>query len=1377
MDNPENLWHKLTVARSSDEDEARREYMTKAILVTLISALLVSTLLLVIEWYAGLFTINAPITTAVIALVLTAGWWLAHLGHWRWGRFTLLAIFSLTALYLTYSHGLEPDTLFAYTLLILLSTILLSRKAQWITLGLCIAAIASTGWVHTQRHPGTNIVHPVITISISLTIITLLLRFFAGQYEHAITRSHSVMAELAQEIINHKQAEETIRQKSQDLTLLNSLNTAVNRGDSLQAIIHLLATETENMTSSHGSTVYLLSDDKKSLVMQNLVLSQAVVGQIEDLIGTRIPVIEIPLNPGSLYLETLQAGKPRLVNDSATIQRLLAEFGKAIFASDHPPHGTLEELVPLVHKTTGIQSIIDVPLGSEGKTIGILEFSYKERLIEADLHRLDVISGQLSAIIEHKRAEDALWQAHAELETRVEERTTELVQTNERLREEIIERVRIQDRLAKINECFLNFGPDPTENIKRLTSLCGELLEATCALYNRLDSDLLCSVGQWRTPLDYEPVDKPDGHICYDVIKQERGTILVVRDLLSSPYAQTDPNVIPYQLQTYIGTGVNCGDVCIGSLCAVYQEDLLPSESDERTIGILASAIGVEEEHKLAEESLQKSRADLERSVAELESLHHIGVAISSTLKTETLLQLIVEQASILVGADSCSILLPDEETNELVFHAAVDGVIGIRIPPGQGIAARTLQSGTAQIIHETSADLEHYARIEQEGGVRVRSLLTVPLMIQDRGVGVLTAVNKHEGQFTEQDRDVLMTLGSHAASAIENARLYERAQREIAERVRAEEELRQHRDMLEELVEERTIELIKTNDQLRRDIIERKLAEAALFRAKEDAEKSARAAKAASLAKSTFLANMSHELRTPLNAILGFSELMTRDPGLSAEQQDNLETINRSGEHLLTLINDVLELSKIEVGRVVLQEENFDLHRLLADLEEMFRMRAESKNLTLILEQTQDVPRYVQADESKLRQILSNLLDNAVKFTHTGSITLRATGAGHKIETRKFASSSTPPHSPPTPYSILHFQVEDTGSGITPKELDAVFDAFVQTSSGRESQQGTGLGMPISRQFVRMMGGDLAVESPPRSIFDWSHTGASKPSPQPEKNPGTLFKFDIQVKLADTSDVPVAQPTRRVIGLEPGQCAPDGSSFRLLVVEDVQANRKLLVKLLETINSSRPDSPPDFEIREAINGQQALDIWEEWEPHLIWMDIRMPGIDGYEATRRIKAAPKGQNTIIVALTAGAFEEQREIILAEGCDDFIRKPFRETEIFDALTRHLNMRFVYDEITSAQDQDKEAKILDESLRDPHPPVALEAMPPDWIARLQQAIIDADFELMLILVEQIRETENLETNTAAILTDTLTELVYNFDYAAIQKLIDRTSNQPS
>jgi two-component system sensor histidine kinase/response regulator len=487
-------------------------------------------------------------------------------------------------------------------------------------------------------------------------------------------------------------------------------------------------------------------------------------------------------------------------------------------------------------------------------------------------------------------------------------------------------------------------------------------------------------------------------------------------------------------------------------------------------------------------------------------------------------------------------------------------------------------------------------------------------------------------------------------------------------------------------------------------DVTERMRAEDALREARDAADSARRAAEAANRAKSTFLANMSHELRTPLNAILGFSQLMTRDAGFTAEQRENLEIIGRSGEHLLTLISDVLEMSKIEAGRTSVVETVFDLHHLLDDMEDMFRLRAMDKGLELVCERAPGVPQYVRTDESKLRQVLINLLGNAVKFTHQGTVTLRV----------RYGEES----------GKLFFEVQDTGVGIAPEDLEKVFEPFVQAPSGLESPEGTGLGLPISRQFVHLLGGELTVTSVP----GW----------------GSTFKIDVRAELAGPAEAKARPVARRVIGLE-----PDQPTYRLLVVEDREANRRLLVKLL----SSLGPPPQGFEVREAVNGQEAVEIWEEWEPHLIWMDMRMPVMDGHEATKAIKGTTKGQATVIVALTATAFEEDRRMSLSEGCDDFVRKPFRETEIFDRLAKHLGVRYLYQDTEEASQAPPEIEPVEviSALEKALTRQVLARLPAGWIDKLHRAAAQADGTLVLELVEQIREEHGPVANALTALVD--------------------------
>jgi len=443
------------------------------------------------------------------------------------------------------------------------------------------------------------------------------------------------------------------------------------------------------------------------------------------------------------------------------------------------------------------------------------------------------------------------------------------------------------------------------------------------------------------------------------------------------------------------------------------------------------------------------------------------------------------------------------------------------------------------------------------------------------------------------------------------------------------------------------------------------------------------------------------------------------------------------------------------------------------------------------MFDQAPDVPQYVRADEGKLRQVLINLLGNAVKFTQEGEIvaSVQCIVDGEQQTTHYPLPTIHYPlplrSAPGTIVSTtIHFSVQDTGVGIASEELDAVFDAFVQTASGQQTQRGTGLGMPISRQFVRLMGGDLTVFSPPPAPP--VRTGGER-----RGGAGTVFQFDVRVELVDAADVLSAQSTRRIVGLEPGQ-----PIFRLLVVEDEEANRRLMFRLLSSLrmglSASLAKHPGEiakhpggiakhpggtrqglsassrqgFEVRVAVDGQQAIEIWQDWRPHLIWMDIRMPVMDGHEAIKIIKATPQGQETVIVALTASVFEEKRAAIMADGCDDFVRKPFRQAEIFDVLSSRLGVRFVYEGVERGDEIEIERGDREALL------AALAAMPAAWRADLRQATIEGDLDWIMTQVEQIHKLKGASGQDAELI-GWLTELADNFAHDEMLKLIQQAT----
>ena len=472
----------------------------------------------------------------------------------------------------------------------------------------------------------------------------------------------------------------------------------------------------------------------------------------------------------------------------------------------------------------------------------------------------------------------------------------------------------------------------------------------------------------------------------------------------------------------------------------------------------------------------------------------------------------------------------------------------------------------------------------------------------------------------------------------------------EVKERKKAERKLWEHRDKLEETVKIRTVELKAAKDQ----------------------------AEAANKAKSIFLANMSHELRTPLNAILGFGRNLSRAKDLTPENRKEVDIIRHSGDHLLEMIDEILSLSRIEAGRVELQQAPFDLKRTLEDMAQMIEVRVQAKGLRFDLELDAALPRMVQGDVGKIRQVLINLLGNAIKFTDKGYVILHV---------------STKPLGSDPARVLLQLAVEDSGLGIPEEQIDTIFDSFMRGNHTDDKAKGTGLGLAICRSLVDVMDGRIDV--------------ASKPGQ------GSLFTVTVPLELAETSSLDHEDGREtQVVGIMPGQ-----TPKRILVADDNADSLVLLTTMLERVG---------FKLRGVENGESAIEAFKSWRPHLICMDMRMPVMDGYASTKAIRELPGGERVKILAVTASVFEEQRDEILGAGCDEFVRKPVQEGDFFEIIADLLEVEFIYTDATQAQVPGKASALTVEMLS---------KLPPELVSELRQAALVLDRAAMAELIERV------------------------------------------
>jgi len=662
------------------------------------------------------------------------------------------------------------------------------------------------------------------------------------------------------------------------------------------------------------------------------------------------------------------------------------------------------------------------------------------------------------------------------------------------------------------------------------------------------------------------------------------------------------------QFQTLIGgllaliMGTMMAYVFSGNIVSPIQR--LIKTAEQITTGDFTAQAQVESQDEIGQlaATLNTMTGRLRETIDHLAKLYHMSQGMMSAGNLSELIAVVVEGGNIPVINRAVLNVFEYNEAGQveaMVVEARWYSGSGPRPSP---LGTRYLRSVNGIINLFLSQEPLFFDDIQQDSRtdpatlavvrrLNIRAMVVLPLWSQGRQLGVLLLEGEEPYSFSRQEIHPYMALLGQLTVAVENQRLFEQ-------------------------IQQRATELTKAKE----------------------------AAEAASRAKSEFLANMSHELRTPLNGILGYAQILKRDKNLPASQTNAVSVIQESGEHLLTLISDILDISKIEARKLEIYPTDFCLPDFLEGIAGMFQIRSQQKpDVTFTYHKLTALPSTVQADEKRLRQVLTNLLSNAFKFTDTGEVTLRVWVKKQGVRRQK----DTPPDDGRLSagrYALLHFEVEDTGIGMTRAQLEKIFLPFEQVGDFQRRAEGTGLGLAITNNLVEAMDGTLEVES----VAGW----------------GSIFRLDLELPVIRSVSEARIIPDHEIVGYK-------GRQRTILVVDDESHNRSMLVDLL---------APLGFEVTEVATGQESIDVALAIQPDVILMDLILPDISGIEAVRAIRQlkALRQKRAVIIATSATVFEEVQLQSMLVGCDNFLAKPIAIERLLGAIETHLNLEWIYSE---------------------------------------------------------------------------------------------------